>query len=434
MHLVLIGLSYKTAPIELRERVSISKAQLPEALGSLSHVAGVRECVILSTCNRTEIYASTETRDADSAIVNWLAHRCHLTPEELDGHTYITAGHKAAEHLFRVVPGLDSMVLGETQILGQVKEAYAAALETKTVGQLTNTLFQQALAAAKRIVSETGIGRGAFSVGSAAARLARSVFGDLRSSTLLIVGAGKMAELTTSHLTALGVSNLLITSRTTEHAEELASRYEAQSVAYEDLGFALEKADIVVSSTGAEGNVITRKMVQSAMRARRGRPMFIIDLAVPRDVEETAADIDNVFLYNIDDLEAVVEANDASRRAEIEKAERIISEEVAEFNRWFRTLDAVPVITALREKFEGIRKDELEKLLKKLQHLSPQDVAAIDAAMRSLINKICHQPMIQIKQCASDPGASAKLEAMCEAFGLCPANDKSEPLKRSEVG
>jgi len=422
MHLVLVGLSHKTAPIDLREKLSISKAELPDALEGLARLGEVRECVILSTCNRTEICAYTTTRSADLAIIDWLAQFRGIPAEDFTPHIYTRAGHKTAEHLFRVAPGLDSMTLGETQILGQVKEAYAAATRAGTTGTVLNSLFQQATAVGKRVFSETEIGRGAFSVGSTAARLVRSIFGDPSKSTLLMVGAGKMADLTMSNMAALGVTEMLVANRTYDNGAELASRFNGRGTRFEELASTLAKADIVVSSTGAQGCVITREMVSRAIRSRRGQPMFIIDLAVPRDVEETVASLDNVFLYNIDDLKAVVEANDACRRAELQKADAIVAEEVEEFNRWFRALDVVPVITALRGKFEGIRSAEMEKLSRKLGHLPPEDLRAIGAAMTSILNKMCHEPMIQIKECANGPDSAAKLEAMCEAFGLCLAD------------
>ena len=433
MHLVLIGLSHKTASIDLREKLSISKAQLPNALESLMSLDEVCECVILSTCNRTEIYAYTGSRAADAAVVNWIGEFCGVPAEEYCPHIYSRAGHKAAEHLFRVTPGMDSLVIGETQIFGQVKAAYAEAVSAKTSGPVLNSLFQQAISVGKRVLSETGISRGSFSVGSAAARLAKLVFGDLSSSSLLIVGAGKMAELAMSHMSSFGVTKLHVTNRSFQNAVSLASRFNGQVSKFEDLASELVKADIVISSTGADNCVISKEMVSASMRARRGRPMFIIDVAVPRDVEIEVAGIDNVFLYNIDDLEAVVEANDTCRRSEIEKVELIVSDGVAEFHRWFRTLDAVPVITALKEKFERIRLAEMERLNRRLAHLPPEDVQAINAAMTSLVNKICHDPMIQIKECAAGPDSSARLEAMCEVFGLCPTG-VAEDRKESRTG
>jgi len=419
MHLVQIGLSHKTAPIDLRERLSITKAQLPNALESLLSVEDVCECVIVSTCNRTEIYAYAGSRSTDQALIEWFGEYCAVPTDQFTPYIHTRAGHKAAEQLFRVTSGMDSMALGETQIQGQVKEAYATAVQSKTTSTVLNALFQQGTAVGKRVLTETGIGRGAFSIGSAAARLAKSVFSDLNSSTLLIVGAGQMADLTTSNLASYGINKLLVTNRTYERAVELAQRFNGQVVRFEDLNSAIEKADIVVSSTGAEGQIITKNMVSAAMRVRRGRPIFIIDVAVPRDVEESVGNIDNVFLYNVDDLQAIVAANDAKRRAEVQKADLIISEEVEEFNRWFKTLDAVPVITALREKFERIRTAEMEKLTRKLRHLRPEDIEVINAAMGSVVNKICHEPMIQIKECATGPDSSARLETMCEVFGLC---------------
>lgn len=433
MHLVLIGLSYKTTPIGLREKLSFNKTQLPLALESLSNQDEVAECLILSTCNRTEIYAYTKQRAADEAIIDWMCKFCKVPVCEITPHLYIRAGHEAAEHLFRVTPGLDSMVLGETQITGQIKEAYATALEAKTVGTVLNALFQQASSVGKKVVSETEICKGVYSVGSAAARLAKSVFGDLKSSTLFIVGAGKVAELTTTYLSTLGVSRFLVSNRTYERAESLASRLNGQVVKYEELGDALFKADIVVTSTGSVNTVLTKDMVASAMRIRRGQPMFIIDMAVPRDVDQSVSDIDNVILYNIDDLEAVVESNDTSRHAQIQKAEQIVAAEVQEFNRWFKSLDAVPVITALRDKFDGIRQTEMDKLSKKLQHLNPEDLATINASLNSIVNKICHEHVVQIKECACSPGSTEKLEVMWDTLGLRPARTFSACDKQAEA-
>lgn len=434
MHLVLIGLSYKTTPISLREKMSFTKAQLPTALASLASLDEVSECVILSTCNRTEIYAYTRQRTTNEEIIAWICDFCHISLDELVPHLYTRCGEKAAEHLFRVIPGLDSMVLGETQITGQTKEAYTAAQEANTVGPVLNALFQQASSVGKKVVSETDICRGVFSVGSAAARLAKSVFGDLKSSTLLIVGAGKMAELTTSYLSTLGVTKLMVANRTYERAQLLAARFNGEVVCYDDLSDALKKADIVITSTGSEHTVISKEIIATAMRARKGQPMFVIDMAVPRDVEQSVSDIDNVILYNVDDLEAVVAANGATRHAEVQKAELIVAAEVQEFNRWFQTLDAVPVITAMRDRIDGIRQTEMEKLAKKLQHLDPDDIAAINATLNSIVNKICHEHVVKIKECACAPGSTVKLEVMSEAFGLRSSRSHTLCDTQAEAG
>ena len=431
MHLVVIGLNHKTAPVELREKLSISEAQLPNALSDLRTHDRIFECLILSTCNRTEIYACTGSRADDAAIVGWMGEFCGVSPDDFASSLYSHSGHKAAEHLFRVAAGIDSMAVGEAQILGQVKDAYAVTSQGGSTGPVLNALFQQAITVGKRARTETDIGRGAFSVGSAAVQLARSIFDKLDGRTVLVVGAGKMSEIAIAHLVSSGASAVLVANRTYQKAEHLASQFDGQPVRFEDLGSVLETADIVITSTGSREPIVTHGMVSSAMHARRGRPMFFIDMAVPRDIAPEVANFDNVFVYDIDDLQTVVEADVASRQTEVVKVECIVSEEAAQFMRRLRTLDVVPIITALREKLESVRAAELEKLKGKLPNLSPEDLEAIEAAMRSIVNKICHQPMVQIKEYAADEDSSAKVETICEIFGICPT-DESEAEKPGE--
>lgn len=410
-------MNHKSASVELREKLSIPRTQLAEALGRLKSSEDIAECLILSTCNRMEIYAYTASHATSASIIETLGEFCDVSSYEFAPYAYILSGHKAAEHLFRVASGVDSMVLGETQILGQIKDAYSAAILNSTTGPVLNTLFQQASTVGKRAHTETNIGRGTFSVGSAAVQLAHSIFEDLDNRTVLVIGAGKMARTTIMHLSSAGAHRVLVANRTYERAAELASEIDGQPVRLDDVTSALETADIVITSTGMKGAVISREMMSQVTKKRRGRPIFLIDIAVPRDVEESVGSIDNVFLYNIDDLQAVVEADNTNREAEIERVENIVSEELEVFMRWFRTLDAVPVITALRNKFEGIRQAEVENLSRKLSHLSPEDLAAINAATRSIMNRICHQPMLQIKDYAINE-SEEELEVVCKAFGL----------------
>ena len=410
--------------MELREKLSISEDQLPDALSSLKARDPISECLILSTCNRTELYACAGNRADDESITDFLSEYCGISRDTFASHLYSHAGHKAAEHLFSVASGIDSMVLGEDQILGQVKSAYSSA--AGSTGTVLNVLFQQAITVGKRARTETEIGRGAFSVGSAAVQLARSIFDDLKGRTVLIVGAGEMGEITTAHLVSSGASEVLVANRTGERAVSLASQFGGKPVGFEDLTSALEAADIVITSTGSREPVVTREMVSFAMRVRRGRPVFFIDIAVPRDIEPGVGDLDNVFVYDMDDLQAAVTADTATREAEVEKVEKIVLEEVEEFMRWFRTLDAVPVITALREKFENIRRAELEKLKGKLPNLSEEDLEAIEVTTRSIMNKICHQPMIQIKDYATGKDSAAKLEIICKVFGVCPLSGEMD--------
>lgn len=432
MHLVVIGLNHVTAPIALREKLSISEERLPDALRALASRESVSECIILSTCNRTEIYACTAAKADDALISDWMGEFFAIPAAEFEPFLYSRSGHKAIEHLFRVSAGIDSMVLGEAQILGQVKLAYGAAITESSTGTLLSGLFQQAISVGKRARTETEIGRGSFSVGSVAVGLAKSIFDELKGRVVLIVGAGKMGELTATHLTASGASTVLVANRTHERAVDLAGRFCGRAVSFEDLHSAMQSADIVITSTGASEPIISRQTVSMVMRARRGRPLFFVDIAVPRDVEPGVGGLDGVFVYNIDDLQAAVEEHATGRRAEVDKVEDIVASEVAEFMVRFRTLDAVPVITALRDKFEGIRTQELQRLKERLAHLSPEDLNLIDVTTRSIVNRICHTPMIQIKDYAVREDSSERLDAICDLFGICQVDETQD--KPSEAG
>ena len=426
MHLVVIGLNHKTAPVALREKLSVSEGQLPDALKDLASREGISECLILSTCNRTEVYAYTATKADDAVITNWMGEFFAVAVIEFEPLIYSWSGHKAVEHVFRVAAGIDSMVLGEAQILGQVKTAYAAAIQAGTTGTLLGGLFQQAISVGKRARTETEIGRGAFSVGSVAVGLAKSIFDELKERVVLIVGAGEMGELTATHLLASGATTLLVANRTYERAVGLAERFGGRAVNFEDMQSAMQSADIVITSTGADEPIISRKIVSAVMHARRGRPLFFIDIAVPRDVEPGVGTLDGVFVYDIDDLQAAVESHVAQRRGEVMKVEEIIGAEVADFIVRFRALDAVPVITALRYKFEGIRLQELKRLNERLSRLTPEELELIDTTTRSIINRICHTPMLQIKDYAAREDSSTRLDAIRELFGICPVDAEQQ--------
>lgn len=423
MHLVVIGLNHTTAPVDIRERLSIPDGDPSGFLKSLTRSDQVSEAVVLSTCNRTEVYAWTRSRDDDDDILDAIAEFFQMPRDSFQPYLYSLAGHKAIEHLFRVSSGIDSMIVGEAQILGQVKTAYAAASGSGAAGTVLSALFRQAITVGKRARTETEIGRGAFSIGYAAVQLARSIFDPLKGRTVLIIGAGKMGELTATHLSSAGVTSVLVANRTYERGVDLAERFGGRALRFEEAPSALRTSDIVITSTGAEKPIIGREMVSSAMRFRRGRPVFFIDVAVPRDVEAGVGDLDNVFLYNIDDLQAVVAADAGERAAEVAKVEAIIREEVEEFMEWFRALDAVPVITALRDKFDEIRLAEVEKLRAMHPDLTEEQLDAIGRATRSIVNKICHQPMIRIKEYAASDDGSAQLDTICDVFGICPAED-----------
>ena len=422
MHLVVIGLNHTTAPVDIRERLAVPEGEPLAFLSLLRKIDRIREAVVLSTCNRTEVYAYTLSRADDGIILEAISQHSGLPRSAFEPHLYSLAGHKAIEHLFRVASGCDSMILGEAQILGQVKSAYASASGAAATGSVLNALFQQAITVGKRARTETDIGRGAFSIGYAAVLLARSIFDPLEGRKVLIVGAGKMGELTATHLSSAGVSSVLVANRTFERGVDLAERFGGRALRFEEVPAALQTSDIVITATGADKPFITRELVSHAMLQRRGRPVFFIDVAVPRDVEAGVGGLDNVFLYNIDDLQAVVADGAESRRSEIAKVDLIVAEEVEKFMEWFRTRDAVPVITALRDKFEEIRREEIEKLRAKLPGLSDEEIDAVNQATRSIVNKICHQPMIQIREYAAGEDSSSQLGTICEVFGICPAD------------
>ncbi|MHB0998753.1 MAG: glutamyl-tRNA reductase [Armatimonadota bacterium] len=418
MHLVLIGISYKTSPIELRERLNIAHDILPEALASLKAINHVSECVILSTCNRTEIYAYTVSRADDVDVIRWLGEYCGVPSDDFASCIYSHAGHKAVEHLFRVASGIDSMILGEDQILGQIKDAYSAALDSGTTGAMLNTLFQKAIETGKRSRYETEINRGMQSVGSAAVQLIKSHIDELEDRVVMIVGAGKVAKLAAAHLSSCSVKELIIANRTYEKAHELAESFGGRAIELADMPSALSHADVVLTSCATDIPFVTRQMVSAAMDSRQDKPMMMVDIGVPGNIESQVADIDNVSLYNIDDLQCTMSTNTNDCLTEVAKVEAIIEDEVAQFLRWYRIQDTVPVIISLREKLDSIHTAEFEKLSRKLPGISAEDMEIINKSMRSIINKVCHQPMIQIKEYAVHKDAEDKLRVIRETFGL----------------
>jgi glutamyl-tRNA reductase len=378
MRLLAVGLSHRTAPVELRESVDFGRSGLDTALHALGAHGGSQEAVVLSTCNRAEIYAVGESDAAGDALRRFFCDYHKVDSSRLAEHLYCHRGIDAARHLFRVAAGLDSLVVGEPQILGQVKAAYATASELQFTGTVTHRLFHTAFAVGKRVRSETGLGEGAVSVSYAAIELARKIFGDLAGRNVLILGAGEMAELTGVHLRAQGVNQITIASRTLATAEALARQLEGRAVPWSELRPALAPADIVVTATGATEPVLTRALVEDAMRSRRSRPLFVIDIAVPRDVEPAVGNLDQVFLYHVDDLQTIVKENLARRSSELTSAESIVDQEVARFASWLQSREVVPTIVALRQRFEQVRQGELRRLEPKLTGLSPEARAKVD--------------------------------------------------------
>ncbi len=426
MHLVVIGLNHKTAPVEVREKCAVSDGNLPKALATLNACHCVVECCILSTCNRTEIYAVTNTREDEDALVQFMSDYHEVERASFEDKLYRHHGHKAVEHLFRVAAGIDSMMVGENQIVNQIKNAFCVAGESDVTKALMNHLFQQALYVGKRARTETDISRGAFSVGYAAVELARSIFGELEGRSILILGAGKMSELTAKHMQSSGATSIAVSNRTFSRAEELACKLGGRAVEFDRFPEEMLHSDIVITSTGAPDAIVTRGMMKKITRERRRRPIFMIDIAVPRDIDPSAGELDGVFLYDIDDLDTLVQQSISGRKKEIERVRAIVAEEVQKFNVRLRTLEAVPLIKQIRDKYDHLRDAEWARTSSKLSHLSETDQEAIKVMMQSLINKISHDSLLKIKEYASNGDGLGKLEVAREIFGI---NDEPEVKK-----
>jgi glutamyl-tRNA reductase len=420
MRLLLVGISHRTAPVELRERVDFSKGDMGAAVAALAERVHSGEGVIISTCNRVEIYTEANSDDqARDEVAAFVSQYHGVARDQLDSHLYARNDADVARHLFRVAAGLDSLVVGEPQILGQVKDAYEIATERQTTGGVLNRLFHAAFAAAKRVRSETGLAEGAVSVSYAAISLAKKIFGRFEGLKVLILGAGEMAELTATHLKGQSVRSLVVASRTLANAQALAEAVGGLAVPWTEMPKVLADADIVVTATGATEPVLTRERIAEVLDRRNQRPLFIIDIAVPRDVEASAGDLEEVFLYNIDDLQQIVNENLARRAAELQHAEQIISEEVEKFSAWLRSRTAVPTVVALRQRFEHIRQSELKRLEPKMAALAPDARARVDEITRLIVEKLLLTPTEQLK--ASDEQMiQAYAEALGRLFSLQP--------------
>jgi glutamyl-tRNA reductase len=427
MRLLAVGLSHRTAPVELRESVDFTRAGLDSALHALASQGVSPETVVLSTCNRAEIYAVGDSEAIAEALKRFFSEYHRLEPARLVEHLYCLRGVDAARHLFRVAAGLDSLVVGEPQILGQVKTAYATASDLNCTGTVTHRLFHAAFGVGKRVRHETGLAEGAVSVSFAAIELAKKIFGDLSGLHVLILGAGEMAELTGVHLRAQRVTEITIASRTFASADGLARRLEGRAVPWQDLRRSLATADIVVTATGAAEPVLSRATVEESMRSRRDRPLFIIDIALPRDVESPAGDLDQVFLYHMDDLQSIVNENLARRSTELAGAEAIVDQEVARFASWLQSREVVPTIVALRQRFESIRQAELTRLDSKLAGLPPEARARVDEVTRLLVEKLLLTPTEHLKTLGDDSLVVAYAEALHRVFALTP--DDKDPVK-----
>ncbi|GAA3768645.1 glutamyl-tRNA reductase [Terriglobus aquaticus] len=408
MSLTLLGVNHLSAPLDVRERLAIPAGRLADAIRSLAHRPGVREAVILSTCNRVELLTEQE-QAAD--LRSFLGEYFSIAPHELDPHLYEFREREAVRHLFRVASSLDSMVVGEPQILGQVKDSYAVAREVGAVSSSLERLLQSAFAVAKKVRTETEIGSTSVSIASVAVDLAKRIFGSLQSSQVLLVGAGKMSELAARHLISQGASQILVANRTPERAQRLAAEFHGLAVPFADLQVHAPKADIIITSTGAGRNLFSVPEAQAILHKRRGKPVFFIDIAVPRDVDPAVNGVDGAFVYSIDDLQEVAAQNLTERSREAAAAEQIVADEVDRYQQRLQSLDAVPGIRALQQQAEQLRLAELDRNRARLADLSPEQQAAVEALTRSLTNKFLHAPMTAMREAANagDAGSLSEL-------------------------
>ncbi len=427
--ILVIGVNHKTAPVEVRERLALNQMENPP-IKLFWELPSVREVVFLSTCNRVEVIAGVKDySSAKDEIVDIWTKVAQVPTENFLKSTYIYKGKEAIRHVFRVASSLDSMVVGEPQILGQLKSAYRTAHELGCSGQILNKLMHKAFSVAKKIRTETRIASQAVSISYAAVELAKKIFGDLSGKSAMLIGAGEMAELAAQHLITNGISELKVANRTLERAIELSKTLGGEAISLAEVEDALIEVDIVISSTGAPGFVVKKEQIQKIMRPRRHRLLFFIDIAVPRDVDPEINDIENCYVFDIDELKEVVEENKAERQKEAVKAERIIDSEIIKFKSWLSSLDIVPVIRGLQEKAESIRKKELTKTLKNLKNLDEKELKAIEKLTQSLVSKILHDPIIFLKKGNSENKEEA-LVMISKIFSLNGINERQETLKK----
>ena len=429
MLILTVGLNHRTAPVTVRERISFGGGALGDALRQLSDYSSILGCVIISTCNRTEVYATVSEMDEGlTSIRSFLSRRSGLDISEISGFTYCHNLYDAARHLFRVTSGLDSMLLGETEIIGQVREAYRLACDYNTTNRILNTLFQQAIAIGKRVRRETGIDQNAASISYAAVELAKNKLGLLNGCTALVIGAGYMSELAMKHLAANGVNNIIITNRSFDRAAELAEQFAGKAVNFDELGNYLEEADVVISSTAAPHYVLKTADVSRVIANREGKPMVLIDLAVPRDIEGAVAELPGVYLYDIDALETVVDRNLAERWQAAKHGEVIIEEELRSFIHWLGSQFVVPTITALVQLGEDIKRKELKRALNRLGQISEHDQKVISSLANSIVNQLLHTPVTQLKNYAATNEGHLYMKMMQNIFCLEVTEGKSEEI------
>ena len=426
MHILTLGLNHRTAPVEIREKLAFPEGDQPSALGRLVHDYGLHEAAILSTCNRSELYLAADGDGGLDEARRFLSENQGIDVQTLDSHFYQLSDSEAAIHLFRVASGVDSLVVGESQILSQVRQALETAQQNGSARLLLNELFQRSLRVGKRARAETDIGRGRLSVSTAAVELASQVFENIESCRALLVGAGEMCELTAQYLVDAGVEHLLVTNRTLARGEELARRFGGEAAPFETLATQLATVDIVISSTAATDYVISPGDLRHAMRERRGRPLFLIDIAVPRDIDPAARDLDNVFLFDIDDLEQVIAANRQERESEIDRVQDIIDDEMKQFLHWFNALGTGPLIRDLRQRAAVLQQQELARWTAKIAQLSVEDQKMVEGILRGYANKLLHSPLVQIREFANDDDGYVRLDTVRRLFDLDSAATEDE--------
>jgi len=430
MRFQLIGVNHHSAPVEMRERLAIPESLLPDACRDLTAHPGIEEGMVISTCNRVELVTHTTNGAAD--LRGFLREHFQVKADELEPHLYEYREKDAVRHVFRVASSLDSMVVGEAQILGQVKEAYATARAVGAVRAQLEQLFTRAFAVAKRVRTETAVGSSSVSIASVAVELAKKIFGTLNGKTVFIVGAGKMSELAARHLMAHGCAAIFVSNRTYDRAVGLAQRFNGEAIKFDDLYDTCDRADIVITSTGSPHAIFRREHGEQFLARRKNRPMFFIDIAVPRDVAPEMGKLDGIFIYDIDDLQQAVSSHVADRRREAERAEAIITSEVENFEARLHTLDVVPTIVSLQDHLETIRQAEIDRVRGRLGPLSPEQEIAVEALTRGIISKVMHTPITTLKTAARQAEATTVIEVVRRLFNLREKEKESEAADRNQ--
>ncbi len=425
--IVNIGMNHETAPVELRELVAFGEHNIDEVMGAIRGIKDIKESIVLSTCNRVEILFTTDNeKEAKESVIDFLCHFSRIPREELGPALYIYDDQEAIRHIFRVGASLDSLIVGEPQILGQVKEAYRIAVDHKSSSVILNRLMHRTFSLAKKIRTETDISGSPVSISFAAVELGKKIFGDLQGKKVLLVGAGEMAELAATYLLNNRIDKMLVTNRTFSRAVEVADLFHGKAISFDEIGDQLLEVDIVITSTASPEPIITSKQVKNTMRGRKNRPLFFIDIAVPRNVEPRVNKIENAFVYTIDDLKGIVESNLSKRKGEAVKAERMIDEEVIKFSEWLKTLDVVPTIVALKEKCKKICQIELKKTLSSLGDLTPEQRKSVENLAISITKKVLNDPIVFLKSKENRSSRNLYLDSAQKLFNLDPDNsDKS---------